>query len=806
MHQQHRNWFVLAMGMALACLGAGSLWAGNVYYVSPDGLPEGSGGEGTLLSPYDLETGVAKARGNYDEIRFLFGTYKLEKEIELVSSVRYLGWNGETDAPAGADRRRVVIDGQNAVRGFVSKNLRASMTIADLTVSNTTSTSESSAIFFQNTANSIVTNCVITGTHGAAVKGNGYNGGTLTYVDCDFTENRHNAWNILGSFSKGCIVRNCRFYNNHQTEATGAYGSLLTITEATVTDCVFTNNTGVGHSAIAETHSTHYTNCTFADNFCENDGGCFYLSDGLTSYFHDCTFRNNRSQFGGCFTTGTISGYSRGGVIWATNCTFTGNSVFQGKHPTTGAARYGYGGVQYFQSTGVDGKEDPTIGRTNLYFDCTFTANRADSQGGVFYSSSKWPLHGVRFESCTFNDNFSSNRAGVVDNGYKTGFCVLTNCSFTGNTALTAGGVFSGANGVPAASFRVDDCRFTNNVSKSGGVGYYANGAYRNCDFVGNVATNFVSGDQPHAGVFFLYGGSMWEPVCPIANVIENCTFVSNVCTRFGSPVIRQWADAGKDSSKNDYWWSNVTLRVSHCLFRGNRNLELYNFDQGASVLALRGLSGFDVTDCSFVENETFGHGCVVQVWPLTAGTVMTNGLVRNCLFFGNLGLGVYGGVTASSCYLAEPNTFVDSCSFVSNALPAGEGAGLYLGGDTPATGRVRNTLFYQNKSTNGTEPDIKTSADNLAQAFSNCFETRGILSGPDCIGKGLDPKFVDWEHGDCRLSFGSPCIDVGLNEPWMVGARDLQNNRKIPRIISGIVDIGCYEYRPDPGLLLFVK
>ena len=44
-------------------------------------------------------------------------------------------------------------------------------------------------------------------------------------------------------------------------------------------------------------------------------------------------------------------------------------------------------------------------------------------------------------------------------------------------------------------------------------------------------------------------------------------------------------------------------------------------------------------------------------------------------------------------------------------------------------------------------------------------------------------------------------------NEPWMVGARDIRNKRRYPRIDIGnrIVDMGCYEYRPDPGLLLFV-
>ena len=39
-----------------------------------------------------------------------------------------------------------------------------------------------------------------------------------------------------------------------------------------------------------------------------------------------------------------------------------------------------------------------------------------------------------------------------------------------------------------------------------------------------------------------------------------------------------------------------------------------------------------------------------------------------------------------------------------------------------------------------------------------------------------------------------------------MTTARDLRNNRRIPRILYDCVDIGAYEMRVPPGLLLFVQ
>ena len=67
-----------------------------------------------------------------------------------------------------------------------------------------------------------------------------------------------------------------------------------------------------------------------------------------------------------------------------------------------------------------------------------------------------------------------------------------------------------------------------------------------------------------------------------------------------------------------------------------------------------------------------------------------------------------------------------------------------------------------------------------------------------------MDPRFAT---DDCQPSFGSPLVDAGVNSDWMVGTSDFRRNpKKFPRIFNGIVDIGCWECVPSPGLLLIFR
>ena len=63
------------------------------------------------------------------------------------------------------------------------------------------------------------------------------------------------------------------------------------------------------------------------------------------------------------------------------------------------------------------------------------------------------------------------------------------------------------------------------------------------------------------------------------------------------------------------------------------------------------------------------------------------------------------------------------------------------------------------------------------------------------------DPQFIS--ASDLRLHQTSPCIDAGANA-FAPMPYDLDGN---PRIIDGIVDMGAYEYIPEPsfGIILYL-
>ncbi len=229
--------------------------------------------------------------------------------------------------------------------------------------------------------------------------------------------------------------------------------------------------------------------------------------------------------------------------------------------------------------------------------------------------------------------------------------------------------------------------------------------------------------------------------------------------------------------------------RIRNCRVRGNLTT---GYGGGIRVQ-----SGGSVEGCTIVGNRTTvyaGGGIYVNAaGNLFDSVVQSNqavtgggggsfafggGTIRNCLFLDNSsssegagGLDTYNG-----------NYAVDNCTICGNSANAG-----YAGGAEMTQGAMSNCIVYFN-TTGGSESNWNAAAS--ASIGSTC--TRPLPPGTG--NRTNDPSFFDRVRGDYRLASGSACIDAGMNQGWMAGARDIEGT---PRIINGTVDLGAYELTP---------
>jgi len=165
------------------------------------------------------------------------------------------------------------------------------------------------------------------------------------------------------------------------------------------------------------------------------------------------------------------------------------------------------------------------------------------------------------------------------------------------------------------------------------------------------------------------------------------------------------------------------------------------------------------------------------------------DGALTNCLIYG-LNTAVFGG-----------GAYLKNGGEIYNCTIAGNYASDFAGGICTSNGGLLvNSIIYDNLALTGNDNWRDYSSGG---AFNYCctIPTNGLPGGNKCISD--NPMFIT-PGSDYHLQEGSPCIDVGLNMPWTLapGATDLDGN---PRIHDGIVDMGCYEFIPEPGILFLI-
>ena len=226
------------------------------------------------------------------------------------------------------------------------------------------------------------------------------------------------------------------------------------LSDATVTDCIFTGNMAeLGGGMNNFLSNPTVTGCTFTGNESALGGGMQNSASNPT--VTACTFSGNTAFVGGGL-------YNDISSATATDCSFDGNSATLG----------GGGGI--FNS----------FFSTSTIVHCTFSDNTASDWlgGGLFNVSSTLTLH-----NCRFSGNSAREGGGLnVDGSAVT----LFGSTFYGNeaTEFGGGGVFVGS----ASTATVVNCTFVANIAPAGILGT----AIDSLDSTASLANSIVWNDD----------------------------------------------------------------------------------------------------------------------------------------------------------------------------------------------------------------------------------------------------------------------------------------------------------------------
>jgi predicted outer membrane repeat protein len=233
-------------------------------------------------------------------------------------------------------------------------------------------------------------------------------------------------------------------------------GGILNFGTLTVSNCVFSGNTGgsSGGGAIYNVTSLTVNNSTFSGNSASQlgaGGGINNISSG-TATISGSTFSANTATGSGS-SASSGAAISNSGTMQVSNCSFTGNSA-----GANGGGIYNNGSVTVTA--------------------CSFANNSAGSDGGAIDQDGT-----ATVTSCTFSGNSSASEGGALDN--QGGTLTMTNCTIYGNTATSDGGGLT-----LGAATTLLNCTITANRVTFGSSGVF--GAGINCAGTAPVLDNTI--------------------------------------------------------------------------------------------------------------------------------------------------------------------------------------------------------------------------------------------------------------------------------------------------------------------------
>ncbi|MBS7257693.1 MAG: right-handed parallel beta-helix repeat-containing protein, partial [Methanobrevibacter sp.] len=446
---------------------------------------------------------------------------------------------------------------------------------------------------------------------------------------------------------KYLTVKKCEFTNNKTSDRGGAifnYNGNLDIS-----DSMFKNNRASGTWGRDQYGGAIYctnlkcNNCTFEDNYSNDDAGAIYIHDGDKTEIRNSKFIRNNAELSG----GAISCVD----VYCNNCTFENNYASN----LGGAINGGYGAhVQNSRfknnKAGDDGGAVYIDGGQGEISDSHFTNNQAKN-GGAIYSSN------IDCLRCYFENNHANDNGGALCQKVDGDLYVIhaSHCKFIKNTAEIDG------RAAYCGKIIVDSDLFLNN----GATGAKINSCWGGAVFCLTMEGNKCIFENNYADD---YGGATYIKT-KSESTIKNTQFTNN---------------QAKDNNGGAIY-SNGDLRVSNCNFTKNKA----KTDGGAIYADAK----VTATSSIFIINEAAGASSQCY-----AGAIYcTNIDCDKCIFDNNHAYDYGGAIYINN----KGKSTIKNSKFTNNKADDYNGGAIY----SKKNIEVYNSLFKNNQANNSWSP-----------------------------------------------------------------------------------------------------
>jgi len=497
------------------------------------------------------------------------------------------------------------------------------------------------------------------------------------------------------------------------------------------------------------------------------------------------------------------------GSMWWVDDFVVSNCVFKSNYSQNG------GGALVLDGGGLG---DPS-GRTHVWIvDCVFEDNRAYQEGGA----AAYVTVGTEFINCVFHDNGALNPhddakggGAVRTSNWRGAFLRFKGCEFTGNT--TAGG--HGGAILAERPLFIEDCVFDGNDSGTGKGGAVA--------LIQDSHAAYPWGHDPFVRRSVFTGNSGGSGGAVFLSMIldievGDCVFENST----GVPVWG-WESGGA------VFANSTVAAFKRCVFRGNRAegpngkggafgsgdyqspvfftdcLFENNFaQQDSAALRLRGRTLLE--NCTFTGNTTSNDVVSVRVANVPEQAVE----MVNCTFAGNTV--ERGGIISQ--YQPDEIVVMANCTVTGNT--ADSAVWYEWGQSVPFILAMTNCVVAHNSGLDINQNIINMSHCVFSQAQSAAHDP--YSGAPRTAIKWdattMQTKFDDFAGNGIRWTFadGSVLPTIAFSTGSILRNRGTQDipewmttdARGFPRkdAVSGVPDIGAYEFSPPWNTVMIVK